>query len=119
MKDPNNQGLPFQTWEPKHSARLWGVRHFAAGPLEGISFGLGLNVASGSAAGSGQAAMRRQGGYAVVNAMASYRFNRHMTLQLNANNLLDRTYYTRLGGLNSYNTYGEPRNFMLNLRAQY
>ena len=119
MKDPNNQGLPFQTWEPKHSARLWGVRHFGAGPLEGFSFGLGLNVASGSAAGSGQAAMRRQGGYAVANAMASYRFNRQMTLQLNANNLFDRTYYTRLGGLNSYNTYGEPRNFMLTLRAQY
>ena len=119
MKDPNNQGLPFQTWEPKHSARLWGVRHFNAGPLEGFSFGLGLNVASGSAAGSGQAAIRRQGGYAVANAMASYRFNRHTTLQLNANNLFDRTYYTRLGGLNSYNTYGEPRNVMMTLRAQY
>ena len=51
--------------------------------------------------------------------MARYRINSHWDVQLNANNLFDRTYYTRLGGLNTYNTYGDPRNFQLTLRAQF
>lgn len=120
LKDKNNEGLPFQTWEPKHSARLWGLRSFSEGALEGLTLGVGVNIASSSSAGSSDAwAMRRQGGYAITNAMASYRLNRHVTVQFNANNLFDRTYYTRLGGTNTYNTYGEPRNFMLTLRAQY
>ncbi|MEQ4618356.1 MAG: TonB-dependent siderophore receptor [Corticimicrobacter sp.] len=120
LKDKNNEGLPFQTWEPKHSARLWGLRSFSEGALDGLTLGVGVNIASSSSAGSSDAsAMRRQGGYAITNAMASYRLNRQVTVQFNANNLFDRTYYTRLGGTNSYNTYGAPRNFMLTLRAQY
>ena len=61
----------------------------------------------------------RQGGYAVASLMARYRINSHWDVQLNANNLFDRTYYTRLGGTNTYNTYGDPRNFQLTLRAQF
>ncbi|MDQ1260283.1 MAG: outer-rane receptor for ferric coprogen and ferric-rhodotorulic acid, partial [Pseudomonadota bacterium] len=75
--------------------------------------------ASESSAGTGSSAVRRQGGYAVVNAVLSYRINRHYSLSMNLNNLFDRTYYTRLGGTNTYNTYGDPRNVALTLRATY
>lgn len=119
LKDRNNEGLPFTTWEPRHTMKLWGVRRFAEGALRGLTLGLGANVVSGSSAGTGTSAVRRQGGYAVVNAMASYRFNEKLSLSLNLNNLFDRTYYTRLGGTNTYNTYGEPRNVALTLRADY
>jgi outer membrane receptor for ferric coprogen and ferric-rhodotorulic acid len=119
LRDTNNEGLPFTTWEPKHTFKLWGVRRFAHGLLEGLSVGMGANVVSSSTAGNGTSAVRRQGGYAVANAMLSYRIDEHVTLALNLNNLFDRTYYTRLGGLNTYNTYGEPFNAALTLRARY
>lgn len=116
-KDARNQGLKFRFWEPRHILKLWGMRHFESGPLQGLSVGLGVNAYSASA--SGANSQRRQGGYAVANLMARYRINSHWDVQLNANNLFDRTYYTRLGGTNTYNTYGDPRNFQLTLRAQF
>ncbi|ENO87085.1 TonB-dependent siderophore receptor [Thauera linaloolentis] len=119
LKDRNNQGLPLTTWEPKHMLKLWGVRRFDSGPLAGFSIGLGASYLSETTAGSGTWAVRRQGGYTVANALLSYRIDKHLTLALNANNLFDKSYYTRLGGLNTYNSYGEPRNFALTLRAQY
>ncbi|WP_406626313.1 TonB-dependent siderophore receptor [Acidovorax sp. SDU_ACID1] len=117
LRDRNNAGLPFTTWDPRHTLKLWGVRRFGDGLLRGLSLGLGANVVSESASGTGSSAVRRQGGYAVVNAMASYRITPKVTLSLHLNNLTDRTYYTRLGGTNTYNTYGEPRNVSLALRA--
>lgn len=119
VRDRNNEGLPFTTWEPRHTFKLWGVRRFANGLLEGLSVGLGVNAVSSSTAGTGTSSVRRQGGYAITNALLSYRIDEHFTLALNLNNLFDRTYYTRLGGLNTYNTYGEPFNFALTLRARY
>ncbi len=119
LRDRNNEGLPFSTWEPRHTFKLWSVRRFGNGLLEGLSVGLGVNAVSSSTAGTGTSAVRRQGGYAITNALLSYRIDEHFTLALNLNNLFDRTYYTRLGGLNTYNTYGEPFNFALTLRARY
>ena len=116
-KDARNQGLKFRFWEPRHILKLWGMRHFESGPLQGLSVGLGVNAYSASA--SEANSQRRQGGYAVASLMARYRINSHWDVQLNANNLFDRTYYTRLGGLGTYNTYGDPRNFQLTLRAQF
>lgn len=115
LKDATNQGLPFDTWEPRHMLKLWGIHRFT----EGFTLGLGVNAYSGSTAGTGSSAQRRQGGYAVVNAVASYQLSKSVSLSLNLNNLFDRTYYTRLGGTNTYNTYGDPRNIALTVRAQY
>ena len=39
-----------------------------------------------------------------------------LTATLAVNNLFDKTYYTRLGGTNTYNTPGDPRNVLLSLR---
>lgn len=119
LADRNNQGLPFTTWEPRHTLKLWGMRQFTEGSLAGLRLGLGVNVVSGSEAGTGTNAIRRQGGYAVVNAMASYAISAKTTLSVHLNNLFDRTYYTRLGGTNTYNTYGEPRNVSVALRTTF
>lgn len=119
LKDRNNQGLAFDTWEPRHMIKLWGVKRFSEGTLAGWSIGAGANAYSGTKAGNGTSAVRSQGRFAVVNAVLSYRIDKYLILSLNANNLFDTHYYTRLGGLNTYNTYGDPRNFALTLRAQY
>ncbi len=113
VRDLNNAGLTFSTWEPRHSVKLWGVRRFDGGALNGLTLGLGANAASRSRAGNGDSAIREQESYVIVNALAGYRFGEHLSVTLNLNNLLDETYYTRLGGTNTYNTYGDPLNAAL------
>lgn len=119
LVDKNNAGARWEFWEPRHNLKLWGIRHFGEGPLKGLSVGLGVNAFSRTSANGSARTQRRQGGYAVTNLMLRYRISDHWDLQFNANNLFDRTYYTRFGGLNTYNTYGDARNFQLTLRASF
>lgn len=121
IKDKNNANLQWEFLEPRHNFKFWALRHFESGPVQGLSVGLGVNAYSRTSINGGAQAraLRRQGGYAVTNLMLRYRINPHWSVQLNANNVFDRTYYTRLGGLNTYNTYGAPRNWLLTLRAQF
>jgi outer membrane receptor for ferric coprogen and ferric-rhodotorulic acid len=54
-----------------------------------------------------------------VDLRMAYRLDKHLTAALNVNNLFDRRYYQSLSGTSWNNRYGEPRNVMLTLRAQY
>lgn len=119
LKDPANAGLQFQTWQPRHTLKAWATRSFADGWLRGLTLGLGATAASENKAGNGASAVRRQGGYAVVNALLSYAIDDRTSVSLNLNNVFDRTYYTRLGGTNTYNSYGEPRNVAVTLRTRF
>ena len=47
------------------------------------------------------------------------RQDKHLTAALNVNNVFDRGYYQSLSGTAWNNRYGEPRNVMLTLRAEY
>ncbi len=61
-----------------------------------------------------------QGSYAVADVMAGYQVTRHLDLQVNVNNLFDRTYYSAIGTSpiwGSTDTYGNPRSF--GLTAKY
>ena len=107
---PNQQGQIFSVLEPRHSWRLWGVRRTAS-----LSFGIGLNGQSEIE----YEPLRRQGAHSVLNAMVGYELSPHVALNFNASNLLDQVYYARLGGASSYNTYGEPRNYLLTLRSSF
>ena len=119
VRDVSNIGLSVDTWEPRHTFRSWVKYSFDHGSLRGLRFGFGANYASRSIAGNGASAIRHQGGYTVINTLVGYSFNARLSANLNLNNLLDKTYYTRLGGTNTYNTYGEPRNFALSLRYNF
>ncbi|AHF92388.1 TonB-denpendent receptor [Opitutaceae bacterium TAV5] len=115
-KARSGEGDNWDTWEPEHTFKFWGTRRFTDGPFDGLTLGLGFIWVSASSAGTDDWAVRSQSSYSLASALVSYRFNRHLSASLNANNLFDTTYYTRLGGLNTYNTYGEPRNFTLTVR---
>lgn len=110
---PSQQGTQFALFEPKHSWKLWGVRRFEQ-RFEGLSVGLGSNTQSGIRVDP----KRGQGWSTVANAMLGYRIGRLATLNLNVSNLFDEVYYTRLGGTNTYNIYGEPRNYSLAIRVE-
>lgn len=59
-----------------------------------------------------------QDSYYLVDAMARYRFNEHLSTTLNVKNLFDTTYYTGLGNFGT-GFYGEPRNVQLTTRWDF
>ncbi len=114
MSDENYQGISIT---PKHNFNLWTRYEFSDGPLQGFSVGGGVRVVS-------ETYYKRdvdfvQGGYSVATAQLGYRFNKHLTTTLTANNLFDRKYYERVDSAWGSNFYGEPRNLTLSLRASY
>ncbi|WP_236170546.1 TonB-dependent siderophore receptor [Pseudomonas pseudonitroreducens] len=61
----------------------------------------------------------QQSGYAVWNALVDYQLDEHWNVALNGNNLFDKKYYQTVGTSTYGNVYGDPRNFMLTVRATY
>nr|WP_315446548.1 TonB-dependent siderophore receptor [uncultured Pseudomonas sp.] len=59
-----------------------------------------------------------QDSYYLVDAMARYRFNEHLSTTLNIKNLFDKTYYTGLGNFGT-GFYGEPRSLQLTTRWDF
>ncbi|MCF5826710.1 TonB-dependent receptor domain-containing protein, partial [Pseudomonas syringae] len=63
-----------------------------------------------------------QGSYAVADLMAGYQVSKHLDLQLNANNVFDRVYYTAIGTSSvwgSTDTYGNPRSYALTAKYSF
>ncbi|THT97474.1 TonB-dependent siderophore receptor [Lampropedia puyangensis] len=112
----NNVGKPLRTHDPRHLFKLFNSYRFQ-GALSGLTLGAGVQAQSEISASSGGITYR-QGGYAIYNAMAQYQFNRDWSVQLNINNVFDKVYYKKIGGGIS-NYYGDPRNAMVTLRAQF
>ncbi|MCH1920718.1 TonB-dependent siderophore receptor [Shewanella sp. A3A] len=59
-----------------------------------------------------------QGAYALVNLMARYQLNDRLSVQLNIDNLFDKTYYSQIGFYTQL-AYAEPRNATLSLKYQF
>lgn len=120
LKDRANEGKTFSIQSPKHQLKLWGNYRFGADTaLAGLSVGLGLLAQSDTQSTRGWRDQLMSKGYAVVNSRIAYRIDKNYTLNLAINNLFDRKYYESSGTPNIYNFYGEPRTFLLTLRAAY
>lgn len=63
----------------------------------------------------------QQGSYTVVGLVAGYKASEQLDLQVNVNNLFDRTYYSSVanGGWSPYDIYGDPRNVKLTARYSF
>ena len=59
-----------------------------------------------------------QGAFALVSLMVRYQASEALSIQLNVDNLLDKTYYSQIGFFDQL-AYGEPRNLNLNLKYQF
>lgn len=120
LKDRGNEGKTYSIQSPKHQLKLWGNYTFAAtGTLAGFSAGLGLLAQSESQSSRGWRDEVVNTGYAIANGRIAYRIDKTYSLSLLVNNLFDRKYYASVGTPNIYNFYGEPRSFLLTLRAAY
>ncbi len=111
----SNTSKAYSTFTPRHMFRLWNTYRF--GPQRAWEVGGGVRVQSMTYKTSGDIRLE-QSGYAVWDARLAYHISPKMTLALNVNNLFDRHYYRTLGSVAGRNWYGEPRSFMLSLRAR-
>ncbi|TYQ05497.1 UNVERIFIED_ORG: outer membrane receptor for ferric coprogen and ferric-rhodotorulic acid [Zoogloea ramigera] len=111
--------------QPRHLLRL-STAYRLDDVLKGLKVGGGVTAQSGTYGvtwygqpGTGDRNARiSQGGYALINAMASYEINRQLGVQLNVSNLADRKYYRNVGFYDSV-FWGEPRNVRLALTARF
>jgi len=123
LRASSGQGQAISYWYPKHSFKLWSKYSFSGGILDGLSAGGGIRAYSKSETSTLPTVavpnLRIQDAYAVVDLLVGYQFNKNLSGTLNVNNLLDEEYRTRIGGLNTYNTYGDPRSITVTLRSNF
>ncbi|HUC79942.1 MAG TPA: TonB-dependent siderophore receptor [Flavisolibacter sp.] len=93
---------------PKQQGSFWTKYSFSRGNLSGLGFGLGGNFVTGRNVSLSQT--QTLPGYALLNAAVYYRVNKFQ-LQVNMNNLLDKTYW--VGGYDYLRLFpGAPRNYL-------
>lgn len=109
-------GAIFDIFTPRHQYKFYA--RYAPAALGGAFASASVNGQSG-VVGGGVEGVREQDAFAIVGAQLGWRFNDNLRAFASVNNLLDKTYYQRVGSINTYNFYGEPRNFLLTLRASY
>jgi iron complex outermembrane recepter protein len=104
---------------PRYGANLWAVYEPQTDLLRGLALGAGFNARTNFALDTANSFLLP--GYLTVNAMARYSFEymkTKMSLQLNVNNLLDKTYYQSFGGGGSVFP-GTPRTVMGSLKVEF
>lgn len=104
---------------PRHYGSFWNSYEFQNAALRGLKVGGGI-VGASQAQGTNANDFQLPG-YVTMNLMASYGMNvgkSKVTLQLNANNLLDKTYYsgTNTGSMIGF---GQPRTFMGSVKVEF
>ncbi|WP_374608615.1 TonB-dependent siderophore receptor [Diaphorobacter nitroreducens] len=112
------QGQVFAPHTPRHLLNLSTRYAFRNAALRGVSVGGGVSWRSEFFAQSG-AIRIASGNYALANLQVAWQINDQLNLSLNVDNLFDKTYYEKVSGVSRQNFYGEPRKFVLALKARY
>jgi len=117
--DSSLNGAAFNSYVPRHVLRLWG-EYTLSGAFERLSIGAGVNAQSDNFRVSPASGEKiDQAGYAIWNGRIGYRIDDTWWVALNGNNLFDKRYYTSIGTETFGNYYGEPRNFMVSVKASF
>ena len=122
--NPQNENQRFDTDMPEHLFKLSTVYRFQ-GPLEKLRVGGNVSWQSRMyndiTLRDGSSYRLQQGAYALTNLMAGYAVNENLDLQLNANNIFDKKYYSSISDSIDYggDTYGTPRNLMLTAKYSF
>lgn len=87
--------------------------------LEGLTIGGGVRAFSKTYYAT-TTSYKEQPAYAVFDLMAKYAFNDSTAMQLNVNNVFDKTYYSKLSTSTAYGNFiGAPRNVTLSLTHKF
>ncbi|MFF5866670.1 TonB-dependent siderophore receptor [Pseudomonas sp. NPDC012596] len=122
--NPGNVNQRFDTDTPEHMFKLTTTYRFE-GPLEKLRIGGNIawqsRIYNDFTVADGSEYRLIQGSYAVTDLMAGYQVNKHLDLQLNANNVFDRKFYSAVANSVSYagDTWGAPRNMMLTAKYSF
>ncbi len=121
--NPANDKQRFDPDTPERMFKLTTSYRFQ-GPLEKLRIGGNVywqsRMYNDVALASGSSYRLEQGSYAVADVMAGYQVSKNLDLQVNVNNLFDRTYYSSVGKSpiwGATDTYGNPRS--VGLTAKY
>ncbi|MFA7596954.1 MAG: TonB-dependent receptor [Novosphingobium sp.] len=71
---------------------------------------------------NGVAIRNQQKAHAIIDLSATWRPTEHLSLQVAVNNVLDKTYYRSIGEgytFSAHQIFGEPRNVLATLRANF
>ena len=109
-------GAVFDLNTPRHTYKFYA--RYEPEALGGAFASVSVTGQSKVIAG-GLADVREQKAFAVAGAQIGWRASPHLRAFVSVNNLFDKVYYQRVGSINTYNFYGEPRNVLLTLRANY
>ncbi|WP_043229273.1 TonB-dependent receptor [Pseudomonas sp. CF161] len=117
--DTSKNGSVGNSYVPRHLLRVWGD-YALDGALDKFSIGAGVNAQSDNYRTSPISGKNlSQAGYAIWNGRIGYRIDDTWSLALNGNNLFDKRYYRTVGTEGFGNFYGDPRNFMLSVKASF
>lgn len=124
-ENPANNNQRFETDTPEHLFKVSTVYRFQ-GPLQHLRVGGNVywqsRMYNDVALANNGSYRLEQGGYAVTDLMAGYEVNKHLDLQVNANNIFDRVYYSAIGSnvtWGSNDNYGTPRSYMLTAKYKF
>ena len=113
--NPANNNQRFDTDTPERLFKLTTSYRFQ-GPLEKLRIGGNVywqsRMYNDVTLADSSSYRLEQGSYAVADVMAGYQVNKNLDLQMNVNNIFDRTYYSAIGTSptwGSTDTYGNPR----------
>lgn len=118
----------FSTHTPRHLFKLWSDYRFQSLPALSIGGGViaqsqhseqGTVVPLGSTSGDSLDYSFVESGYAIYSMRVGYDLDEHWSVDLNGNNLFDKTYYSTVSSTGYGNLYGEPRSFLVSLRGQF
>ena len=116
---PDQKGLAYTSYVPRHLLRVW-ADYALTGALERVTLGAGVNAQSSNYRVSPISGNDvSQAGYAVWNGRIGYRIDDTWSVALNGNNLFDKRYYASIGTEGFGNFYGEPRNVVMSLKADF
>ena len=121
-------GKRINTLFPQKLLRLFSTYRFG-GRLDGLTIGGGVNWEGLSYTDTTNPVIKDPSGqpvaerlkvksYALVNLMGRYQLQNGLSLQINVENLFDKTYYSQIGFYNQL-AYGKPRNVTFTLRYHY
>lgn len=128
--EPQFEGIPLTPIIPDHMVKFFTNYAPADGPLAGASLGGSVTWFSETYAGNpalynangtvrSVSTIVRQNAYAVVDLRAGYRVTDNLSVSVNASNLLDREYYSRISSTGRGNFYGSPRTVFATIRLTY
>jgi outer membrane receptor for ferric coprogen and ferric-rhodotorulic acid len=109
-------GAIFDIFTPRHQHKFYA--RYEPSAWRGAFVSASLNGQS-RVLGAGVAGVREQEAFGVAGAQVGWRFSEKLRAFVSVNNLFDAVYYQRVGSINTYNVYGEPRHVLLTLRANY